>query len=86
VITYALEIVRDFDRRDDESQIARHGLLERQKTDGLILDLELQRVELTIARDDRFGHAGVAGEQRIHRQIEERRREVRHVEQSLLQV
>src|SRR4029078_4826944 len=58
----------------------------REKPDRLILDLDLECVELLVPREHRFGHRAVSAEQRVDGEIKERGREVRHVEQALLEV
>ena len=50
VIADALQIVRHLDRPDDESKVARHRLLKREQLDRCLLDLELERCQLRIAR------------------------------------
>ena len=86
VIAHALEIARDLDRADDEAKVARHRLLQREERDGEPLDLDLERVDLGVALDDGVGLAGVAVQQRIHGQIDERFGALGHVEQPLLEL
>ena len=71
---------------DDEAEVARHRLLQREQVDGLILDLELERVELAVAGDHRLGHRCVAA-QAAHRPTGRASDvgEIGHVEQPLLE-
>ncbi len=41
-----------FERRDEEAQVDRHGLLQREQLDRLLLDLHFHAVDLLVGRDD----------------------------------
>ena len=86
VVAHALEIARDLDRADDEAEIARHRLLEREQRDGERLDLHFERVELGVAGNDGVGLPRVAMQQCFHGEIDERLGALGHVEQPLFQL
>src|SRR5450432_1185551 len=86
VIAHALEIARDLDRADDEAQVARHRLLEREERDGEPFDLDLEGIDLAVALDDGVGLAGVAMQQCLHGHVDQRLGALGHVEQPLLQL
>jgi hypothetical protein len=85
VIADALQIVRCLDRADDEAEVARHRLLERQERDREPLDLDLERVELAVGGDDGVGLAGVLLQQRLDGQLDQRLRALGHVQQAPLE-
>src|SRR5512140_657752 len=86
VVPHALEVARNLDRADDEAEVARHRLLEREQRDREPLDLHLERIDLSVTFDDRVRLAGVAVQQSFHREIDERFCTLGHVEQPLLEL
>ena len=60
------------------------GCCKREQVDHLFLDLDLERVDVAVARDDRLRLVGVALEQRLDRQVQRRLGLARHGEQPRL--
>ena len=85
VIADALEVARHLDRGDDEAKVARHRLLQGEQLERGGLDLELHRIELAVGIDHRVGLAGVLTEQRLHRELDERFRLLRHREETTVE-
>jgi hypothetical protein len=69
VVADALEIVGDLDRADDEPEIARHRLLERQQLHSCLFHFHLQRVELDVAVDHMVGFIAIPCQQRLDRKV-----------------
>ena len=86
VIAHPLEVVGDLERRGEHPEVARHRLLEAEELDALLLDLDLERVDRTVAGDDPMGLGGVPLEQGLHRQRKGRLRLARHREEPDLDV
>ena len=49
VVADALQVARDLDGADDEAEVARHRLLQREQRDGEVLDLDLEAIDLVVA-------------------------------------
>jgi hypothetical protein len=86
VVADPLQIARHLDRADEEAQVARHRLLEREQLHRRALDLELEAVELAVAGDHGVGRRGVARQQRLDRQLDERLGALAHRQQAPLEV
>ena len=67
MIADPLQVVGDFRGGHQQPQVARHRLLCGEQPDDLVLDLELQRVDGAVARDDQGRLSGVAMQQRLDR-------------------
>jgi len=82
VIAYALQVGRDLERGDQGSEVAGHGLLERQEAEALFLQLHFHHVDDPVAVDDPLGAGRVAFEQGLDGQAERSFRFARHGEQA----
>src|SRR5579862_4462491 len=75
-IAHPLQIGVDLQRRDDESQIRRHGLLGRQQIDGELIDLDLDRIDALLVLKDLLGGATVllrnCGDAALYRSLDQR--------------
>ena len=72
-------------RSVDEAEIARHGLLQRQKVDGEVVYGELELIDHLIPGDDLLGLLFVALEQSHHRRAHQLFRNPRHGHEPRLQ-
>ena len=70
----------------DAAQIDRHGLVQRQQLEALLVDVVLFLIDLRITGDDRAGQLHVALPQRAHRPVDRRLDQPGQGEQVLLQV
>ncbi len=85
VVAHPLEIARDLHRHGDEAEVPRHGLLQREQVDRVVLDLHLERVDRIVVLDDLRGLRHVARQQRAHRLAHRVLRQSRHADERGLQ-
>ncbi len=72
VVADPLEVRVDPDRGHEQPQVPRHRLLGGEQVDDHLLDLELERIDLVIARDHLGSLGGVALQQGFHGRCEGR--------------
>ena len=58
-IAHAFEIGIDFERRDDQPEIGRHGLLQGEQVDGELVDLDFDFVDARLVAKHFLGGAAV---------------------------
>ncbi len=85
VVAYTLQVIRYFDRADDETKVARHRLLKREQLHRRLLYFHLQSIELRVALDDEGCLFLVAAEQRFDGKVSAFFGLRRHSEQGFLQ-
>ena len=79
IVGDALERRRDLDRRQDDAQVDRHRLTQRQQTHGLLLDRLVERVDAGIVDDHLLGRLGIAFAERRQRPRELAFRQAAHL-------
>src|SRR5439155_1345198 len=86
VISHALQIVGDLHRREQQPEVARHGLLRGEEVHDRLLDLHLEAIEHAVPRDDLRREGPVALEHRVERRTERHLGVGRHVEELRLEL
>ena len=66
VVTNSLQVRDDLHRGADQPKIPRHGLLQRNETHALALDLDIEVVDAVVGAHHGFGQRDVLLCQRVH--------------------
>jgi hypothetical protein len=85
VIAHALEIVRNLVRGHDLTEVRRHGLLQREQLEHLLVDLDLELVDAVVRAHDPVGHRRVAGEHGRDRLADDPLHEPGHLQEIFLE-
>jgi hypothetical protein len=67
VVADPLEVRVDLERRDEEPEVARDGLLGREEVDRALVDPDLEKVDRLVALDHGAGLRRVARDERLDR-------------------
>ena len=84
MVAHALQVVGDLERGGEHAEVARHGLLEGEQVDALLLDFHLHVVDGAVVGDDLAGLVGVALQERLHGQAQRGLGLARHGQQAHL--
>jgi hypothetical protein len=85
VVAHALEIVRDLERSEQETEIPGHGLVQREQVGDGLLDLDFQGVDARVLGDHPLRHLDVPMEDGPHRPVQRLLRRRRHLEEPVLE-
>ena len=66
MISDAFEHRRHFCDRDNETQIARGGLSQRDDVDALAIDFDFEMIDLIVVLENLLGDFGITFAERIH--------------------
>jgi hypothetical protein len=86
MVPNAFEVIGDFHRHRDKSEIASEGLLESEQLVSSLVDLELQRVDFSVAVDHGVGSVDIPRCQRLDREAELLLCDSRHLEELRLEL
>ncbi len=78
----ALQVGVDLHGGDDRAQVDRHRLVERQQREAAVVDLDVQRVQRTIAGQDARDQVAVAVDQALDREADSFLGEPAHLEKA----
>ena len=85
-IADAFEVGVDLDGGDDRAQVDRHRLIERQQREAAVVDLDVERVQRTVARQDARDQIAIAVDQPLDREADGFLGEPAHFEQAPLEL
>ena len=86
VVTHAFEVDVDVEDRRDETQVARDRGLERDRSQGTLLDLLVEVIDLPVAADDSPGPVRIALGERPDRVRQHLVGDLGHLDELLLEV
>ena len=83
-VTHPLQRAGDAERSDDNTQVGRYRLLERNQFEAALLDVAGQRVHLGVEIDHRFSERKIRIEERLGRSVHRRTHEPRHLDEVVI--
>ena len=80
-VTHPLERAGDAKRSDDDPQVGRYRLLQRDELEATLLDVTSQRVHLGVEIDNCFSEGKIRIEERLGRSVHRRTHEPGHLDE-----